>query len=83
LSIAGLVISLLFINGIVSGGTYGLYISYFVNGFQELPGEIFTTLIAILTRGGPYIFSPASFASNFSGNALFAILLFLSFVLCV
>jgi tetratricopeptide (TPR) repeat protein len=83
LSIAGLVISLLFINGIVSGGTYGQYFNYFVNGIREQPDEIFTTLAAILTRGGPYIFNPAFFASNFFGSALFAVLIFLSFVLII
>ena len=83
LSIAGLVISLLFINGIVSGGAYSQYFAYFVNGIREQPDEIFTTLAAILTRGGLYIFNPAFFASNFFGSALFAVLIFLSFVLCV
>jgi Tfp pilus assembly protein PilF len=83
LSVAGWVISLLFINGIVSGGTYGQYFNYFVNGVREQPDEIFTTLAAILTRGGPYIFNPAFFASNFFGSALFAVLIFLSFVLFI
>ena len=83
LSIAGLVISLLFINGIVSGGAYGQYFAYFVNDIREQPDEVLTTLTAILTRGGPYIFSPAFFASNFFGSALFAVLIFLSFVLFI
>ena len=83
LSIASLITSLFFINGIVSGSTYGIYFDYFANGVREMPDEIPVTLIAILTHSIPYIFSPASFASNFSGNALFAVLLSLSFLLFV
>ena len=79
LSAVGVVTSLLFINGIVSGGTYGLYFVYFINGFRELPKEIWATLMAILTHAGFYIFSPASLNANFSANMLFAILLLLSF----
>jgi len=80
LYVAGIITSLLFINGIVSGGTYGIYISYYMNGFRELATEALVTVLAILTRGSFYIFSPASMSSNFEANSLFAVLLILSFV---
>jgi len=76
----GIVTALLFINSIVSGGTYGIYISYFINGFREQVDEALSTILAILTRGGFYIFSPAALSSNFDTNMLFAVLLILSFV---
>jgi len=79
LSAMGVITSLLFINGIVAGGTYGIYLSYFINGFRELSEETGSTMVAVLTRGSSYIFSPASLSSNFTVNILFAILLLLSF----
>ena len=83
LSIASLITSLFFINGIVSGSTYGIYFDYYFNGVREMTDEIPVTLVAILTHSIPYIFNPASFASNFSGNSLFAVLLSLTFLLIV
>lgn len=79
LSTASIITSLLFLNGIVSGATYGIYISYVINGFRELLEETWITLAAILTRGSFYIFGPTSLGSNFEPNALFATLLLLSF----
>jgi tetratricopeptide (TPR) repeat protein len=81
LSVAGLVISLVFLNGIISGGTYSLYISYFLNGFREPDAELLTTIIAILTRSGLYTFSPAAFTNNFYGSAFYAGKLVISLVL--
>ena len=83
LTIAGLITSILFINGTVSGSTLVIYFNYFINGVRERPEEIPVTLVAILTRSIAYIFGPLSFVNNFSGNALFAVLLVIAFLLFI
>ena len=80
---AGIVISIFFLNGIIAGEAYGIYTSYFLNGVREGPRGVFSTLTAILTRSGTYFFNPASFTTNFLGNALFAVLLSLSALLLI
>ena len=79
LTFASAMISLLFFSGIIAGETFGIYLSYVINGFQESWSEVWITLVAILTRGSFYIFSPASFRYNLEGTMLFAGLLLLSF----
>jgi tetratricopeptide (TPR) repeat protein len=78
LTFASTVIVLLFFMGIIAGGTFGNYLSYIINGFQEPWSETWITLIAILTRGSFYVFSPAAFRNNLEGTMLFAGLLLLS-----
>ena len=83
LSVAGLITTVLFLLGVASGSTLVIYINYFINGIREMPDEIPATLVAILTRSIAYIFSPLSFENNFSGNALFAVLLVITLLLFI
>ena len=80
LTFASAITLLLFFNGIISGETFGIYLSYVVNGFQETWAETWITLGTILTRGSFYIFSPGSFRNNFEATVLLAVLLLLSFI---
>ena len=79
LTFASVSILLLFFGGIIAGETFGVYLSYFINGFQEPWADTWHTLAAILIRGSFYIFSPAAFHNNLEGTMLFAGLLLLSF----
>lgn len=80
LTFAGTIILLLFFNGIVAAETFGAYLNYVINGFQESWPDTWRTLGAILTRGSFYMFSPPAFRNNPEGTMLFAGLLLLSII---